>query len=46
MTDDFSKMQRIKIHLICPCKNWRQARFHLAGIAREFAPLQLQQFIW
>ena len=33
---------RIKLHLICPCKNWQQARFHLMGIAREFVPKPLQ----
>ncbi|MFP6882009.1 MAG: hypothetical protein VCA34_13730 [Roseibacillus sp.] len=36
---------RIKRHLICPCKNWQQARFHLVGIVREFVPLRLQQFV-
>lgn len=29
-------VQRIFLHLRCPCRNWRQARFHLAGILREF----------
>jgi hypothetical protein len=36
---------RIKLHLICPCRNWHQARFHLVGIEREFVPLKLQQFV-
>ena len=45
MFDDFNMIQRIKFHLICPCKNWQQARFHLAGIVREFEPKPLQQFV-
>ncbi|MFM1559176.1 MAG: hypothetical protein ACKJSK_07695 [Roseibacillus sp.] len=36
---------RIKLHLICPCRNWHQARFHLVGIVREFVPFKLQQFV-
>ncbi len=30
-----TKIQRIWLHLLCPCNNWRQARFHLKGILRE-----------
>jgi len=30
------RLQRILLHLRCPCRNWRQVRFHLAGILREF----------
>lgn len=29
---------RIKLHLTCPCRSWQNARFHLAGILREFLP--------
>lgn len=36
---------RIKLHLTCPCKNWQQARFHLAGIIREFLPQRLEKFV-
>lgn len=36
---------RIKLHLLCPCKNWEQARFHAAGIVREFVPEKLQRFV-
>ena len=45
MTTNFNMMQRVKFHLICPCRNMQQARFHLAGIVREFVPASLQQFI-
>ena len=45
MTAEFNMTKRIKFHLICPCKNWKQARFHLAGIVREFVPKRLQQFV-
>lgn len=38
-------LTRIKLHLICPCRNWQQARFHLAGIVREFVPKKLQEFV-
>lgn len=31
-----NKVQRIILHLNCPCRNWQQARFHIAGIWREF----------
>jgi hypothetical protein len=31
-----SKSQRILLHLRCPWRNWQEARFHLAGIFREF----------
>ncbi len=30
------------MHLISPCKNWQQARFHLMGIIREFVPKRFQ----
>lgn len=36
---------RIKWHLIAPCRNWQQARFHLAGIIREFLPKRLQGYV-
>ncbi len=36
---------RIKSHLVCPCRNWQQARFHLMGIIREFVPGRLQGFV-
>ncbi len=36
---------RIKLHLICPCKNMQQARFHLMGIVREFVPRKMQDFV-
>jgi hypothetical protein len=36
---------RIKLHLLCPCRNWEQARFHVAGIVREFVPRKLQGFV-
>jgi hypothetical protein len=36
---------RIKLHLLCPCKNWQQARFHVAGIVREFVPGKLQNYV-
>lgn len=36
---------RIKLHLLCPCKNWQQARFHVAGIVREFVPGKLQDYV-
>lgn len=36
---------RIKLHLLCPCKNWQQVRFHAAGIVREFVPLNLQSYV-
>ncbi|GAA5478087.1 hypothetical protein [Haloferula helveola] len=36
---------RIYLHLKCPCQNWQQARFHLAGIIREFLPHRLQSFV-
>ena len=38
-------LTRIKLHLTCPCKNLQHARFHLAGIVREFVPLKLQQYV-
>ena len=38
-------LARIKIHLICPCRNLQQARFHLMGIVREFVPRSLQDFV-
>lgn len=31
-----TRQQRILLHLRCPCRNWRETRFHLAGILREF----------
>lgn len=31
-----TRSQRIWLHLRCPCRDWDQARFHLAGIFREF----------
>ncbi len=36
---------RIYLHLHCPCRNLQQARFHLAGIVREFVPQPLQRFV-
>ncbi len=36
---------RIKLHLICPCRNWQQARFHFTGIVREFVPKKLQDLV-
>lgn len=36
---------RIYLHLKCPCRNWRQARFHLAGIVREFLPRRWQGLV-
>jgi len=36
---------RIYLHLKCPCRNWQQARFHIAGIIREFVPQGWQQFV-
>ncbi len=38
-------LTRIKLHLLCPCKNWQQARFHLTGIVREFLPMRLEEFV-
>lgn len=38
-------IRRIKLHLLCPCRNWREARFHLAGIVREFVPRRWQEFV-
>jgi len=31
-----TRAQRIRLHLRCPWRNWREARFHLSGIFREF----------
>jgi hypothetical protein len=42
-TDRGTMLTRIKLHLICPCRNWQQARFHLTGIVREFVPKNLQE---
>ena len=36
---------RIYLHLNCPCRNWQQVRFHLAGIVRELVPAALQVHI-
>ena len=36
---------RIVLHLRCPWRNLREARFHLAGIVREFLPGKLQRFV-
>ena len=36
---------RIKLHLVCPCKNLQQARFHVMGIIREFFPKKLQHYV-
>lgn len=44
-TTEPNKFQRIRIHLICRCKNWRQIRFHIAGVIREFVPRPWQRFI-
>jgi hypothetical protein len=38
-------MTRIKLHLICPCRSWQQARFHALGIVREFVPRTFQGFV-
>ncbi|MAS95494.1 MAG: hypothetical protein CMO55_20025 [Verrucomicrobiales bacterium] len=38
-TGELSSADRIWLHLRCPCKNWEQARFHIAGILREFDSL-------
>lgn len=38
-------LNRIKLHLQCPCRNLQQARFHFMGIVREFVPLQFQQYV-
>ncbi len=31
-----NRQQRIWLHLRCPWRSWRQVRFHVAGIFREF----------
>ena len=36
---------RIILHLKCPCRNWHETRFHLAGIIREFLPQPMQHFV-
>jgi hypothetical protein len=36
---------RIYLHLKCPWRNRHEARFHLAGILREFFPRPLQRFV-
>lgn len=33
---DRNRSERIWLHLNCPCKNWQQTRFQIAGILREF----------
>ena len=38
-------LNRIKLHLLCPCRNIQQARFHLLGIVREFMPERLQEYV-
>ncbi len=38
-------LYRIKLHLLCPCRNLDHVRFHLAGIIREFVPKRLQEHI-
>ena len=44
-SEDDIMITKIKIHLTCPCRNWRQARFHTAGILRELVPPRLQEYV-
>ncbi len=36
---------RILLHLRCPCRSWKQTRFHLTGIVREFLPKKWQLYL-